>query len=136
MKFNSYLIVWLLPILLVTASGSLFGELYEGFDLSGKANTSFGSKNMLGGETSIGWMSSWQLGDGNVVFSKEDINFENLPSTGGSAKVIGERKENHIGKGYMIRQLSEGFVGTVLGSFRVKPGFLTKDSVWALIFIA
>lgn len=134
MKFNTYLAIWLLPILLVTATGSLFGELYEGFDLSGKPNSSFGSKNMFGGQTSKGWMSSWQVGSGDVVFSKEDINFENLPSTGGSAKIIGERKENHIGKGYMIRQLSEGFVGTVFGSFRVKPGFLTKDSVFGLLF--
>lgn len=119
--------------LLSPATHSL-ADLYEGFDLTGKHNASFGQENIQAGINSYGWMSTWQIGKGNATFSNEDITFDNLYSTGGSAKVIGERKEQHIGKGFLMRQLSEGYAGSVYGSFRVKPGFLTKDSVFGILF--
>ena len=91
----------LLSILfLLSPTTHSLADLYEGFELTGKHNATFGQENIQAGINSYGWMSTWQIGKGNATFSNEDITFDNLYSMGGSAKVIGERKEQHIGKGF------------------------------------
>ena len=112
----------------------LMGSLYEGFDLNTKKGSELGQAKALGGATSYGWMSSWQQGRSKAEFSKEDLHFEALASSGGSVKIIGERKESHIGKGYLLRQTDTAYSGTVYGSFRLKPGFFNKESVFGLVF--
>lgn len=115
--------------------GNLCAKLYEGFDFSGKKGLSLGNDGSYGGETSSGWMSAWQVGSGDAVISKKDIQFPSLHSTGGSAIIKGDRKnDNFFAKGYAIRQTDEAFEGDIYGSFRLVPGFMTEDTVVAMIF--
>tara|TARA_B100001093_G_scaffold420374_1_gene412285 strand:+ start:938 stop:1807 length:870 start_codon:yes stop_codon:yes gene_type:complete len=109
-------------------------EIYEAFDFKAKNNTGFREGNLIGGLTSAGWMSSWTIGDGTAKYVKDSLVFSGLESNGGSAKVIGERKENFIGKGSLLRQMSVPFTGTVYGSFRVLPAHFMEDSIFGLIF--
>ncbi len=133
MQFKKLLIF---IITLLSVSTLLNGlDLYEGFDCKGKKNLPFGEFGSLGGESSIGWMSTWQIGNGNAVLSKKDISFSPLISSGGSAVVKGERKnQNFFANGYMFRQTDQAFEGEVFGSFRVVPGFMTEDTVVGMIF--
>lgn len=114
---------------------NLFANLYEGFDFAGKKGLSLGQEGSYAGETSVGWMSSWQIGSGDAVVSKKDISFKGLKSTGGSFVLKGERKnQNFFAKGYAIRQTQIAYVGDVYGSFRVIPGFITEDTVISMVF--
>ena len=115
--------------------GSLSANLYEGFDFNEKKGLSLGNDGSYGGETSSGWMSAWQVGSGDAVISKKDIQFLGLHSTGGSALIKGERKnDKFFAKGFAIRQTDEAYVGDIYGSFRLVPGFMTEDTVVAMIF--
>lgn len=127
----------LLYIFLVFSTNTFYGLVYEGFDLKAKKNAAFGQESTLGGLTDQGWYSAWQShGTGKSLFNKKDLTLKGLNSVGGSAKVLGERKPNHIGKGYMIRQINEVFEDTAYGSFRVKPGYMSNDSIFGLLFTA
>ena len=55
---------------------NMFANLYEGFDFAGKKGLSLGQEGSYAGETSVGWMSSWQIGSGDAVVSKQDISFK------------------------------------------------------------
>ena len=113
---------------------NLFANLYEGFDFSGKKGLSLGQEGSYAGETSEGWMSSWQIGSGDALVSKKDISFKGLKSTGGSFVLKGERKnQNFFAKGYAIRQSKIAYEGDVYGSFRVIPGFITEDTVISMV---
>jgi hypothetical protein len=78
---------------LLLSNANLFADLYEGFDFTGKKELSLGKEGAYGGETSSGWMSAWQIGSGDAVVSKKDIQFEGLSSTGGSVVLKGQRKK-------------------------------------------
>jgi hypothetical protein len=113
---------------------SINASIYEGFDISVKKNTPLGKAGTFSGESSSGWLSDWHTGNGKPVFSSENIELKGLKSVGGSLKVMAERKPNHIGKGFAFRQTEKGYLDTVYGSFRVKPGHLTSDSIFGLLF--
>ena len=122
-------------ILLQFLNHSIAIDLYEGFDCSGKNKLPFGEYGAFGGETSVGWSSTWQRGDGDAIFSNKDIEFSSLISNGGSAIVKGERKnQNFFAKGFMYRQVESSYEGDVYGSFRIVPGFMTDDTVVGMIF--
>lgn len=115
--------------------GVLFGDLYEGFDLNAKKNDPLGLKRTLGGATSTGWMSTWQVGSGKALFSPEDISFQKLKSTGGSVIIKGEKRNAKVfGKGYATRQTKVAYEGEVYGSFRLIPGFMVEQSVVGMVF--
>ena len=63
-KFLSLSIIYLISIFILQAN------LYEGFDFSGDNGLSVGKTGTLSGQTSFGWMSSWQLGLGDAIVSK------------------------------------------------------------------
>ena len=72
---------------------------------------------------------------GDAISSKKDILFEGLISKDGSIYLRAERKNNNFfGKGFALRQSSSSYEGTVYGSFRIIPGFMTQDTVIGLIF--
>ncbi|MDG1702314.1 MAG: hypothetical protein P8I61_05295 [Opitutae bacterium] len=120
---------------LLLSNANLFADLYEGFDFTGKKELSLGKEGAYGGETSSGWMSAWQIGSGDAVVSKKDIQFEGLSSTGGSVVLKGQRKnQNFFAKGFAFRQTDTAYEGDVYGSYRVIPGFMTEDSVVSMIF--
>lgn len=120
---------------LLLSNANLLAELYEGFDFAGKKDLSLGQEGSYGGQTSSGWMSAWQVGSGDAVVSKKDIQFEGLSSTGGSLVLKGQRKnQNFFAKGFAIRQTDTAYEGNVYGSFRVIPGFMTEDTVISMIF--
>ena len=120
---------------LLLSNANLFAELYEGFDFTGKKELSLGKEGAHGGETSTGWMSAWQVGSGEALVSKKDIEFKELSSTRGSAILKGQRKnQNFFAKGFAIRQTNTAYEGNVYGSFRVIPGFMTQDTVISMIF--
>ena len=113
----------------------LYADIYEGFDFIGNKDLPLGKDGSNGGETSFGWMSSWQVGSGNAIVSKKDIQFEELSSAEGSVILKGQRKnQNFFAKGYVIRQTNEAFEGDIYGSFRIIPGFMTEETVISLIF--
>lgn len=126
--------ICVITFLLITNS-YLFADLYEGFDFTGKKELSLGKEGAYEGETSYGWMSTWQVGSGAAVVSKKDIQFKELNSTDGSVILKGQRKnQNFFAKGFAFRQTNRAFEGDIFGSFRVKPGFMTEDTVIAMIF--
>lgn len=128
-KFLSLSIIYLISIFILQAN------LYEGFDFSGDNGLSVGKTGTLSGQTSFGWMSSWQLGLGDAIVSKKDLDFKNLSSSGGSVIVKGERKNaSFFGKGFFFRQTDNSYQGTVYGSFRIVPGFMTNETVIGMIF--
>ena len=120
---------------LLLSNANLFAELYEGFDFISKKELSLGKEGSYGGETSTGWMSAWQVGSGDALVSKKDIKFKELSSTGGSAILKGQRKnQNFFAKGFAIRQTNTAYEGDVYGSFRMIPGFMTQDTVISMVF--
>ena len=113
----------------------LLADLYEGFDFPYKSGLSLEDSRVNSGKSSKGWMSTWQLGLGDAISSKKDISFDDLISNEGSLLLRGERKSNtFFGKGFAVRQSSNAYVGTVYGSFRIIPGFITQETVIGLIF--
>ena len=132
---NTIKITIFLIISFLVSLGSLHGDLYEGFDFSGKKGLTLGEEASYGGETSSGWMSKWQIGSGDASISKRDIQFPSLNSIGGSVKIKGERKnDNFFAKGFAFRQTDAAFVGDIYGSFRLVPGFMTEETVISMIF--
>ena len=128
-------VIILLCSIISFASVLTAGILYEGFDCEGRKNLPFGEIGALGGASSKGWMSSWQLGDGGAVLAKKDIDFDPLVSSPGAALLKGERKnDKFFAKGFMFRQIDQAYEGTVFGSFRLRPGFMTEDTVIGMIF--
>ena len=120
---------------LLLTNFNLIADLYEGFDFTGKKELSLGNKGANAGETSFGWMSSWQVGSGDAIVSKKDIQFEGLTSTDGAVILKGQRKnQNFFAKGFAIRQTNRAYVGDIYGSFRIIPGFMTEETVISLIF--
>ena len=133
MEIKNLLILINISYLLL--SNSLFADLYEGFDFTGKKELSLGQEGSYGGATSLGWMSSWQVGLGDAVVSKKDVQFNGLESSEGALLIKGERKnQNFFAKGYAIRQTGTAYEGDVYGSFRVIPGFMTEETVIAMVF--
>ena len=114
---------------------SVFGNLYEGFDFLGQKGLSLGKNGSYEGETSVGWQSTWQVGTGDAVVSKKDIQFPSLKSKGGCMLIKGERKnDNFFAKGFAIRQTNKAYVGDIYGSFRIIPGFITEETVISMVF--
>tara|TARA_X000000950_G_C13833328_1_gene627119 strand:- start:447 stop:1430 length:984 start_codon:yes stop_codon:yes gene_type:complete len=133
-KITKTNIVFCLILLLQFFPSQISAFIYEGFDMDSKYNVKIGKDSTTKGISSEGWLSTWQLGNGNALYIKENIDFNGFKSEGGASKVIGERKENHIGKGFIIRQTANAYIDTVYGSFRVKPGHMSKDTVFGLLF--
>lgn len=114
---------------------SLSADLYEGFDFINKNEISIGKEGSFGGQTSTGWMSTWQAGSGDAMVSKKDIHFKGLKSANGSVILKGNRvNQNFFAKGFVIRQIDKAYSGNVYGSFRIIPGFMTEETVISMIF--
>ena len=125
----------LLGATLILINVGSHADLYEGFDFINKNKLSLGKDGSLGGETSLGWMSAWQVGSGDAIVSKKDIYFEGLKSAKGSMLLRGNRvNQNFFAKGFALRQIDRGFEGDVYGSFRIIPGFMTDETVISMVF--
>lgn len=125
----------LLGTTLLSINLSLNADLYEGFNFNNKNQVSIGKEGSLGGQTSSGWMSTWQVGSGDAIVSKKDIQFKGLKSANGSVILKGNRvNQNFFAKGFAIRQIDKAYAGNVYGSFRIIPGFMTEETVISMIF--
>lgn len=100
--------------------------LYEGFDLSGAPGTTMGSMGTGGGETSIGWMSSWTLWEGVSKYQKNDLSIPGFVSAEGLL--------SNSGGTAVMRQLGHSINGDVYGSFRVRAERLRENSIMGLLF--
>lgn len=108
--------------------------IYEGFDFSITTGDLIGSSDATrAGQTSAGWHSTWYAVSGKSLASQDDIAIDGLLSAGGSADIRGERKSNSLGKGILLRQIDQGYVGDLYGSFRFRSGKLLRDSVVGLL---
>ena len=85
------------------------------------------------GNTSSGWNSTWQVTAGKHLVEGIDLEIKGFDSVGGSLQVRGERKPNSIGQGVAMRQITEGFIGDVYGSFRFNARSLKIDSAIGLL---
>lgn len=113
----------------------LVGNIYEGFDFVSDEGAKLGDKNAISGQSSEGWLSSWNIGSGNSLVSSKDIAFKSLESKSGSILVKGERKtDTFFAKGYVYRQVENGYEDEVYGSFRIVPGFITDETVIGMVF--
>ena len=113
----------------------MLADLYEGFDFNTQKTKSMGLKDTLSGNTSFGWLGGWQIGLGNALYSPDDISFENLKSTGGSALIKSEKINAQVfGRGYITRQTKVAYEGEIYGSFRIVPGFMAEQSVIGMVF--
>ena len=125
----------LLGTTLLSINLSLNADLYEGFNFNNMNQVSIGKEGSLGGQTSSGWMSTWQVGSGDAIVSKKDIQFKGLKSANGSVILKGNRvNQNFFAKGFAIRQIDKAYSGNVYGSFRIIPGFMTEETVISMIF--
>ncbi len=109
-------------------------RIYEGFDFPITSGDLIGSSDSTrAGQTSAGWHSTWYSASGKSLALKDDIAIAGVHSAGGSAEVRGERKSNALGKGILLRQIDQGYVGDLYGSFRFRSGKLLRDSVVGLL---
>jgi hypothetical protein len=113
----------------------LVGNIYEGFDFVSDEGAKLGDKNAISGQSSDGWISSWNIGSGSAVVSPESISFEGLNCNDGSVILKGDRKnDSFFAKGFIYRQVEDAYEDEIFGSFRIVPGFMTDDTVLGMVF--
>lgn len=97
----------------------------ESFDVSGPLPTRLGEGNALGGQTSVGWMSSWVVQSGAGSLLRSDLRLPGLASTRGLATTRGNST--------WVRQLGVSLTGDAYGSFRVRCPKTPPNAVVALM---
>ena len=109
-------------------------DVYEGFDMANLNSVPLASSDATrSGITSSGWNSTWQVTAGKPFVEAIDLEIKGFESVGGSLEVRGERKPNSIGQGVAMRQITEGFIGDVYGSFRFNAKALKIESALGLL---
>jgi hypothetical protein len=121
-------------ILLILLPKAVCAEIYEGFDMADQNSAPLASSDATRvGITSSGWNSTWQVTAGKPFVEAIDLKIKGFDSAGGSLEVRGERKPNSIGQGVAMRQITEGFIGDVYGSFRFNAKALKIESALGLL---
>ncbi len=127
-------ITFFFTILLVLLPKALCADVYEGFDMADLNSAPLASSDATRvGNTSSGWNSTWQVTAGKPFVKAIDLKIKGFDSIGGSLEVKGERKPNSIGQGVAMRQITEGFIGDVYGSFRFNARALKIESAIGLL---
>ena len=123
-----------LKILLILISSAVCADVYEGFDMADLNSAPLASSDATRvGNTSRGWNSTWQVTAGKPLVEGNDLEIKGFDSVSGSLQVRGERKPNSIGQGVAMRQITEGFIGDVYGSFRFNARSLKIESAIGLL---
>ena len=127
-------ILFFFTILLILLPKAVCAEVYEGFDMADLNSTPLASSDATRvGMTSSGWNSTWQVTIGKPFLEPIDLEIKGFDSVGGSLELRGERKPNSIGQGVAMRQITEGFIGDVYGSFRFNAKALKIESALGLL---
>lgn len=113
-------------LFLVAACLQASPALYEGFDMSAKPRTAVGTTGADAGDSSAGWLSSWQMHEGESKLFADDLQMSGLLSTPGT--IVAK------GKTVAMRQMAETFVGDVYGSFRMRANKYNDNSMMGLLF--
>ena len=112
-------ITFFFTVLIILLPKVVCADVYEGFDMANLNSVPLASSDATrSGITSSGWNSTWQVTAGKPFVEAIDLEIKGFESVGGSLEVRGERKPNSIGQGVAMRQITEGFIGDVYGSFR------------------
>lgn len=115
----------LTTLFLLTSILAAAPAVYEGFDMEG-ISTKLNTAGATAGKTSAGWMSTWQLNEGQSMYSNQDLALPGLDSVPGLT--TSSRKT------VILRQLGETLTGDVYGSFRIRGSMLNKNSMMGLMF--
>ena len=127
-------ITFYLTVLMILLPKAVCAEVYEGFDMADLNSAPLASSDATRvGNTSRGWNSTWQVTAGKHILESIDLEIKGFDSVGGSLQVRGERKPNSIGQGVAMRQITEGFIGDVYGSFRFNARALKIESAIGLL---
>ena len=127
-------ITFFFTILLTFLPKAACANVYEGFDMTDQNSAPLaGDDATRAGNTSRGWSSTWHVTAGKHFVEATDLEIKGLDSVGGSLEVRGERKPNSIGQGVAMRQITEGFIGDVYGSFRFNARALRIESAIGLL---
>ena len=121
-------------VLIILLPKVVCADVYEGFDMADLNSVPFASSDATrSGITSSGWNSTWQVTAGKPFVEAIDLEIKGFDSVGGSLELRGERKPNSIGQGVAMRQITEGFIGDVYGSFRFNAKALKIESALGLL---
>lgn len=127
-------ITFFFTVLIILLPKVVCAEVYEGFDMADLNSVPLASSDATrSGITSSGWNSTWQVTAGKPFVEAIDLEIKGFESVGGSLEVRGERKPNSIGQGVAMRQITEGFIGDVYGSFRFNAKALKIESALGLL---
>ena len=127
-------ITFFFTVLLILLPKTLCADVYEGFDMADLNSAPLASTDATRvGITSSGWNSTWQVTAGTPYVQASDLEINGFNSVGGSLELRGERKPNSIGQGVAMRQITEGFIGDVYGSFRFNAKALKIESALGLL---
>ena len=127
-------ITFFFTVLLILLPNAVCAYVYEGFDMADLNSAPLASSDATRvGMTSSGWNSTWQVTAGKPFVKAIDLKIKGFDSIGGSLEVKGERKPNSIGQGVAMRQITEGFIGDVYGSFRFNARALKIESAIGLL---
>ena len=127
-------ITFFFTALIILLPKAVCADAYEGFDMADLNSTPLASSDATRvGNTSSGWNSTWQVTAGKPFEEAIDLEIKGFDSVGGSLEVRGERKPNSIGQGVAMRQITEGFIGDVYGSFRFNAKALKIESALGLL---
>ena len=127
-------ITFFFTVLLILLPNAVCAYVYEGFDMADLNSAPLASSDATRvGNTSSGWNSTWQITAGKPFVKAIDLKIKGFDSIGGSLEVRGERKPNSIGQGVAMRQITEGFIGDVYGSFRFNARALKIESAIGLL---
>ena len=127
-------ITFFFTVLIILLPKTLCADVYEGFDMADLNSTPLASTDATRvGMTSSGWNSTWQATTGKPFVEAIDLEIKGFNSVGGSLELRGERKPNSIGQGVAMRQITEGFIGDVYGSFRFNAKALKIESALGLL---
>ena len=122
-------ITFFFTALIILLHKAVCAEVYEGFDMADLNSAPLASSDATRvGNTSRGWSSTWQVTAGKPLVEGIDLEIKGFDSVSGSLQVRGERKPNSIGQGVAMRQITEGFIGDVYGSFRFNARALKIES--------
>ena len=127
-------ITFFFTVLIILLPKVVCADVYEGFDMADLNSTPLASSDATRvGMTSSGWNSTWQVTTGKPFVEAIDLEIKGFDSVGGSLELRGERKPNSIGQGVAMRQITEGFIGDVYGSFRFNAKALKIESALGLL---
>ena len=127
-------ITFFFTVLIILLPKVVCADVYEGFDMADLNSTPLASSDATrSGITSRGWNSTWQVTAGKPFVEAIDLEIKGFDSVGGSLELRGERKPNSIGQGVAMRQITEGFIGDVYGSFRFNAKALKIESALGLL---